>query len=352
VRPEDQFEMVSHRPYVPEATENLEIDRPNLRRAFVPVNRLTRHWWTIGLPSYLKRNLFDLFHGTNYDIPLRGRAATVLAVHDLSTWLHPETHEARAVQRARRRLPFMARRATMIVTPTESVRREVCAVLKISPDKVVAVPDAQREVFRPLEPDRTAEVRARLGIAENYILCVGTLEPRKNLACLLKAFDEVAASGAIRPIPDLVLTGRTGWLSTGVAAKIDASRFRERIRLTGYVTDEDLRALYSSCLTMIYPSLYEGFGLPPLEAMACGAPVISSSIGSISEVLGRNALLVEPTDCAALARGIIELLTNAEARRRLREAGLAHARSFSWRQTAELTFAIYREALARRAAGG
>lgn len=350
LHPDDQFEMVSHRAYVEAATAGLDTGLNNLRTVFVPVNRLTRHWWTVGLPAYLKKNNYTLFHGTNFDVPLRGRCPGVLTIHDLSTLLYPETHEARAARRARRRLPLMARQARVIITPTESVRREVCARLRVPPHKVVAIHEAPRALFQPLSADITAATRERLRLTETFILCVGTLEPRKNLLCLLEAFAEVASrlTDEALPVPDLVLTGRTGWLNEGVVKRIEESRFRQHIKLTGYLSDEDLCALYSSCLMVVYPSLYEGFGLPPLEAMACGAPVITSRIASIVEVVGTSAArLIEPTDTVALAKSIYELATVPRARLLMREAGLRRVTAFTWAATAQETYEVYREVLSR-----
>lgn len=347
----DQFELVSHRAFVAAATTGLTDSAPNLRTSFVPVNRLTRHWWTIGLPAYLKRNQFTLFHGTNFDVPLRGRCPGVLTIHDLSTLLYPKTHEARAVRRARRRLPLMARRAKMIITPTESVRQEVCEHLRVTPHKVVAIPEAPRALFQHVPPQGITETRARLGLAADFILCVGTLEPRKNLATLLEAFAEAATqlSDSAQNVPDLVLTGRIGWLNESLAEKIRSSRFGHHVKLTGYVSDEDLGALYASCLMMVYPSLYEGFGLPPLEAMRCGAPVITSRIPAITEVVGAGgaARLVAPTDSKELARQLYELTSEPQARLRLKEAGLRRAQQFSWQATARATYEVYRAALRR-----
>jgi alpha-1,3-rhamnosyl/mannosyltransferase len=269
----------------------------------------------------------------------------VLTIHDLSLLLHSETHETARVRRARRRLPLMARAATMIVTPTESVRGEVCEHLKVAGNRVVAVPEAARAVFRPQSAAETLAVRKRLTVADDFLLFVGTLEPRKNLPVLVRAFREVLRETGGRL--QLVIAGQKGWLTDALFSEVKESGLNESVRFTGYVSDDELRALYSSCKAFVYPSLYEGFGLPPLEAMACGAPVVASSIPSIKEIVGDAALLVAPADTPGLTRAIIKVLRDDFLRQRTIEKGIERAASFSWQRTARLMRGVYDEALAR-----
>jgi glycosyltransferase involved in cell wall biosynthesis len=262
---------------------------------------------------------------------------------DLSLFLHPETHEKRRVARGQRRLPIMARRAFVVITPSETVRREVSEHLRIKPAKIVVIPDAQRDIFRPLPAEETVETKRRLNIEDEFILCVGTIEPRKNLLALLKAFAEILRSTSL--CPQLVIAGHEGWLTEELFSHIQRSGLEDRLRFTGYLTDEDLRALYSSCSVFVYPSLYEGFGLPPLEAMACGAPVVTSRIPSIIETVGTEAAsLVSPTDVQALAGKIIEILNDDNLRRHLSATGQQRASLFSWEKTARSTLKVYQEA--------
>jgi glycosyltransferase involved in cell wall biosynthesis len=325
---------------------------PNLKLNRVRVGPLGRHWWSAGLPRYIKRSKLELFHGTNYDVPLWRRCATVLTIHDLSQLLYSETHEKRSVSRARRRLPLMARTADAIITPTESVRGELCELLKTSREKVFAIPEAARTCFRPLAFAETENVRRRLGVGDDFLFTVGTLEPRKNLEILVSAFAEVARALPQRNIK-LVIAGGRGWLSGPLFTAIERSPVRQRIVLTDYLHDEDLRALYASCRAFIYPSLYEGFGLPPLEAMACGAPVIVSRVAALAETTGDAATFFDPRSVGDIARRILELVhdDNVEnpegARGRLSIAGQRRAAEFSWERTAIETLKVYAEALKR-----
>jgi alpha-1,3-rhamnosyl/mannosyltransferase len=344
--PGDEFELVYPSSYPSVDLEEREPLPPNLKEARVRVGALGRRWWSAGLPRYAARRGFRLFHGTNYEVPLWGGAVRVLTVHDLSLLSHPETHERRRVWRARRRLPLMALAADAVVTPTEAVRREVCSRLRVSPSKVFAVHEAARECFGPMSKVEAAEALRGLGVEGEFLLAVGTIEPRKNLLTLVRAFEEVLRE---RPASGLrlVVAGGRGWLSGPLFESIEKSPARGRVVLAGYVTDEQLRALYSTCAAFVYPSLYEGFGLPPLEAMSCGAPVLAGNTPAVAEVSGGAARLFDPRDHAQLARVILELLDDHTARRALSEAGLRRAAHFSWQRTARATLDVYAEALKR-----
>jgi glycosyltransferase involved in cell wall biosynthesis len=344
--PEDEFELVYPSSYQPVDLSGAPLPA-NLKTERVSVGALGRRWFAAGLPRYAGRRGLALFHGTNYEVPLWGDCAKVVTVHDLSLLLRPETHEKQRVRRARRRLPLMLRAADAVITPTESVRREVCERLRAPASKVFAVPEAARECFRPSEFSETEEARRRLGAGGEFLLAVGTVEPRKNLAALVGAFEEVLKA---RPASDLrlVIAGARGWLSGPLFEAVEKSPARGRVVLAGYLADPDLRALYSSCRLFVYPSLYEGFGLPPLEAMGCGAAVVAGRAPAVAEVTGGAARLVNTDDRAEFARALLELLEDDAARRALAEAGLRRASEFSWGRTARVTLEVYAEAMKRR----
>jgi glycosyltransferase involved in cell wall biosynthesis len=347
ISPSDQFELISPAPFERAALDEIErAQLANLSTATPRASSIRGHWWSVGLPLYVRRSSFDLFHGTNFDVPLWRRRRSVVTIHDLSALLHPEKHRSRLVRRARLRLPLVVRIADMIITPTESVKREVCQHFNVKPDKVRAIHSAARRSFQPVPFAETAEIRKRLGVEDEFLLFVGTLEPRKNLITLLKAFEQIMAQSSRRP--QLVIAGGEGWLMEDMFDFVRKSAVGERLCFTGYLSDDELRALYSSCRVFIYPSVYEGFGLPPLEAMACGAPVIAGRIPSLQETLGSAARLVEPLDVDALARSIVELLEDEKQRQLLAAGGPKHAAKFSWEQTARLTLDVYEELLKAR----
>lgn len=341
--PPDSFELISPFDFKTPVSTTAELPS-NLHLVKAKANALRRRWFAVGLPLYARRSRLSLFHGTNYEVPLWGPCPSVMTIHDLSLLLHPSTHEERLVRRARMRLPLMVRRASFLITPSESVRREVCEQLKVAPAKVVAIPEAARGVFRPLPAEQTLATRRRLKLEDGFILFVGTIEPRKNLLALLRAFEELSRSTALRP--QLVIAGKKGWLTDEFFSYLKSSGLEERLCFTGYLTDEELCALYSSCTVFVYPSLYEGFGLPPLEAMACGAPVITSGIPAIIETVGTEAAeLVAPNDVQALAARLSRLLQDERRRQQLSLAGRERAAQFSWEKTARLTREVYDAAL-------
>jgi glycosyltransferase involved in cell wall biosynthesis len=337
--PADQFELVSPKPFAEYVFEQEPL--PNLSFIKAKSSSIRGHWWSVGLPLYAKRAGLDLFHGTNFELPLWNRRRTVLTIHDLSALRYPELHRPRLARRARLRLPLAARLARAIITPTEAIKREVCSQFRLKAEKITAIHEAPRQVFQPVPLDETLEIRKHLGIENDFLLFVGTLEPRKNLLTLLKAFAQILRHTSWRP--QLVVAGGEGWLMDETFSFLKESDINKHLRLTGYLNDEELRGLYSSCKAFIYPSLYEGFGLPPLEAMACGAPVVATRIPALQETLGHAAILLEPVDVDGLARAIIDILQSEDRRRAMSSSGLKHAAQYSWEKAADLTYEIYKQ---------
>jgi len=342
--PTDQFALISPLPHSQSTFQAIEGRFPgNLSYLNLERSALNRRWWSAGLPLYLSRNSFDLFHGTNYEVPFWSRRPSVVTIHDVSLFLHPEAHERRLVRRARWRLPLMVRLASRIITPTRSVKSEVCEKFGIDPDKVVVTPEAPRPAFKRREGAQVVELCKRLGIRDDFILFVGTVEPRKNLHRLVEAFDRVLRTTSLSP--QLVIAGGRGWLMDNFTAVIRQKGLEDHVCLPGYLHDEDLCALYSSCKALVYPSLYEGFGLPPLEAMACGAPVITSNIPAITETVETAARIVDPCDVDDLSKAIVEILSDEKMREHLSQAGAERVKNFTWEQTAMKTLEVYRQVL-------
>ena len=344
IAPEHEFRLVYPSSF---AAASFHLDGPsppNLSSVRVPVGPIGKHWWSVGLPRYIAKEHIQLFHGTNYDVPLWRGCRSVLTIHDLSLLLHPDTHERRSVARARRRLPVMTKTANAIVVPTERVRQEVCEYLRVGEQKVFVVPEAARKVFHAVDFAETSATRQTLGIGDEFILTVGTIEPRKNIPVLVTAFERLLLRKANSRL-QLVIAGGDGWLSGPSLKAVKNSRAAEQIVLTGYLHDVALRDLYSSCRVFVYPSLYEGFGLPPIEAMACGAPVVVSDIPALVESTGGAATVANARDAGELAEAIRDVLNDENKRAALSRAGQHRATELSWTQTAIKTMQIYESLL-------
>ncbi|QQS46916.1 MAG: glycosyltransferase family 4 protein [Acidobacteriota bacterium] len=313
----------------------------NLSKRFIPVRSIFRKWWLVGLPSFLRISPVDIFHGTNYCIPVFAPCPTIVTVHDMSLLAQSGTHESENVRRGKRRLPIMIRRATMIISPSEWTKQEIIRYLGTRPEKIRVIHEGAREKMRPLPEAEIRGVLEKHGIHSQYLLYVGTIEPRKNLVTLIRAYHELLRETPHRP--RLVLCGGRGWLEDEVFKLVEELKLQDEVRFTGYVDDADLPALYSGAEAFIYPSVYEGFGLPPLEAMACGTPVITSNVSSLPEVVGGAGLLHDPQDHRALTRHIATLLGDRSASEKLERAGIEQASRFSWERAARETQALYDE---------
>lgn len=284
----------------------------------------------------------DVFHATNYVFPFRLRTPrAVLTIHDLTLLKFPQWHPRDRLAMMGPALALAAARADRIVTPSRCTRDDVLEWLPVEPERVVVIPDGVDPIFAPPPAGEVAARLAPLGLrAGEYLLFLGTIEPRKNLGRLLQAI-EMAGAG----IGPLVLAGGPGWNDAALRHAITRLARDGRVRALGYVPGDLRPALHAGARAFVYPSLYEGFGFPPLEAMACGTPVLTSNVSSLPEVVGDAALLVDPEDVSALAEGLTRLWGDDRLRDELRARGLARAREFSWDRTARLTLDVYRSVL-------
>ncbi len=281
-----------------------------------------------------------LFHATEHLLmPLRD-VPTVLTVHDLIFHHLPEHHKRLNRWYLNVTLPLYCRRADHVIAVSKATERDLVELYHLPPGKVTVIYEAADPRFRPFPKTTHLAVRAHYGLPEEYLLYVSTIEPRKNLTRLLYAWAPLYQAGEV---PPLVIVGKRGWLAEPFFAALEKSPAREGVILTGYVLDEDLPALYSAATAFVFPSLYEGFGLPPLEAMACGTPVACSNASSLPEVVGDAALTFEPTDEAAIAAALRRLSGDVDLRAELQAAGLRRAAEFSWERAARETLELYEQ---------
>jgi glycosyltransferase involved in cell wall biosynthesis len=342
VVPELDVYLFATRPIAPEFSRRLkatEVIRPGLRHAL---------WEQAWLPRALRRAGLDVFHAPgNWGLPFRRTCAYVLTIHDMigRAWGGGEPTSLKARVKNRVSEMVSARRAHRIITVSEHSKRDIIRFLRVPEEKIHVIPEAAGLAYRPLELEDDARVEAvktRLGIAGAYLLYVGAFDRRKNLACLLEGY---AASRA-REMVGLVLAGTPAWEFESLKDMGTRLGIADRVHFPGFVAEEDLPLLYAGATAFIYPSLYEGFGLQLVEAMACGTPVLAAARASLPEVLGGAGLLFDPESSEDLASKIDMLVFDPNTAATLQERGLERSREFSWEHTATLTLAVYREAMA------
>ncbi len=298
----------------------------------------------LGLDRWLPR--CEVFHATEHLLPRLKDARTVLTVHDLIYRLFPDYHLPLNKWFLNLFMPLFVRRADAIIAVSQCTKNDLMRHYDVAPEKITVIYEGVDARFRPItDRDALAAVRARYSLPQRYILYVGTLEPRKNLPTLLEAYATLQAQS---PIPDLqlVIVGRRGWLYESFFQRLRELNLEDQVILLGFIPDEDLPAVYSGADLFVFPSLYEGFGLPPLEAMACGTPVVSSDTSSLPEVVGEAGLMVDPHDVRALTEAIERALTDRHLRAELRARGLEQASRFTWEKTARQTLKVYRNVVA------
>ena len=314
-------------------------------RPFAPVELLPlphRGNWSrllLGLPSLCRRWRADILHVT-YVGPFISPCPLVVTAHDVSFRRYPEFFSPRNRLLFGTLLPLSLRRASAVITLSQHAKQEMLELFPYLQGRVHVTPLAPSPLFRPirdLEPLQS--ICSRYGIGSQFILAVGNLQPRKNLLRLMAAYASLRASGQA---VQLVIVGQAQWQSSTVYAAVERFGLEKDVVFTGYVPDEDLVLLYNAARIFIYPSVYEGFGLPILEAMACGVPSIASSSSAMPEVAGDAALLVDPHQEEAMAQAMLRLLTDADLAEHLAAKGMAWVTQFSWRRTATETAAIYR----------
>lgn len=289
----------------------------------------------------------DLFHSTNYRVLPLGRIPQVVTVYDVTVLKFPHYHPMPRVVEISGWLRRL-HKADAVVAISDSTRRDILELLDVLPERVhVVYPGYNAALFSSgVTEEAIARVLRKYGIRRPYILFVGNLEPRKNLVRLVQAFSLLRERGFKEHT--LVLTGQKEWLCEDVFLEVQRQGMEEMVSFTGHVADQELPALYRGAAVFAYPSIYEGFGFPPLEAMACGTPVVTSNVSSLPEVVGDAALLVDPYDVEGLAAALERAISDGELREELVAKGLQRAARFSWQEAALKTLSLYDAVVAEK----
>jgi glycosyltransferase involved in cell wall biosynthesis len=302
-------------------------------------------WEQLVQPWTLQRLAVDLVHAPAFVGPLLAPCPAVITIHDLSFYLFPSLFRPANRLYLATMTRASVRRARRLIAVSAHTAAETVRLLGVPESKIDVVYHGIEDRYHPLPAKEVAAFRKRAGLPEQFVLFVGTLEPRKNLVRLVEAFAR-ARRGAPGAGVALVLAGGKGWLYDEVFARAEALGLREAVLFPGYLAQETLPLWYNAATVVAYPSLYEGFGLPVLEAQACGTPVLTATTTSLPEAAGDAALMVNPRNVEEMAEGLSRLLADRPLRDELRERGLAHAGQFTWRRTAQDTVRTYRRALA------
>lgn len=284
----------------------------------------------------------ELFHATEHLLPPLRHIPCVLTVHDMIFRLFPEHQKRLNYWYLNATMPLYCRRADAIITVSQSSKRDIVESYGLDPAKITVIYEAASSEFVPAAPSLVAEARSRYGLPERFLLHVGTIEPRKNLVRLIEALEDLSRGGLRIP---LVVVGAKGWLYDAFFARLEESGLSRDVLFPGYVPQADLPILYSAATAAVTPSVYEGFGLPVLEAMACGTPVVCSNASSLPEVGGEAAEYFDPYDVADMSESIRRVWDSHELRLLMGQRGLEQAAGFSWKRAAQRTLAVYYEAL-------
>ena len=321
-------------------TKQEAVDRYARRWPNVSVRKTLPHTPLIRIPltlaAELRRRPVDILH-VQYTAPPLAPCDTVVMIHDLSFEHIPETFKRRSWMQMRLTVRRTARSASHIVTDSEYSRQDILRTYRLPPERVTTTPLAASSRFKPVNDRRVLE---KYSIAGDYILAVGSIQPRKNIARLIRAYTLMLSQ---HPGPKLVIVGKQAWLSEETLKAAALSSARESIVFTGYVPESDLAALYTGALCFAYPSFFEGFGIPLLEAMRCGTPTITSDRTSLPEVVGDASLLIDPFDEQSIADGLRRVISDAALREQLRSRGFVQSSLFDWRETARRTLGVYEQ---------
>ncbi len=325
---------------------------PHIRYCPAPLNDrwLYRLWYRLRLPIPVQwfTGRLDLFHSPDFVLPpVRGDAPTLLTVHDLSFVHYPQTFTPPLVNYLNRVVPWSVRRATHVLADSRATKEDLQAIWNVPAEKITVLYSGVGQHFRPVtDGPALATVRRRYELGDApYLLSVSTLQPRKNYRMLIRAFRSVAAHHPHR----LVIAGGKGWLYEDVLTEVQRQGLEERVHFPGFVDDADLPTLYSGADLFVFPSLYEGFGLTLLEAMACGVPVLTSTASSLPEVAGDAAIQLSPHDEEAWAGTMNRLLADEKRRAQLAAAGFTRVEQFTWERAARQLRDLYRQLLDRAA---
>ena len=279
---------------------------------------------------------YDVYHGLNYYVPNLS-FPSIANIYDLSCILFPHCFTRKRLRDITYKMKASVKRAEKIITGSEAAKADIVNLLNVAEEKVEVTRFGLEEIFHPVDDEKLLPLREKYRLPERFILFVGTIEPRKNILNLVRAFHKLDRDMS------LVIAGRKGWLFEEIFKEVERLNLGERINFLDYFSETDLPLLYNAASVFVYPSLYEGFGFPPLEAMACGVPVITSNKSSLPEIVGEAGILINPEDVGEIREAIISVVDDDSLAQEMIRKGLERAKRFSWEKCARKTLKLYRE---------
>jgi glycosyltransferase involved in cell wall biosynthesis len=297
------------------------------------------------LPKYYKQANYQLYHSPGYILPYFWKYPSVVTIHDLIALNYPEFCQTESTFYFKFFLPHSIKKATQIIAVSNKVKEDILNQFNILPDRINVIYHGINKCFKKIHSENElSRVRLKYNLSERFILFVGNIEPKKNLLRLIKAFYQLKKHSEFKH--KLIIVGKNGWKYNSVYNTIEKLRISDEIKFTGYVEEGDLPAIYSLADAFVFPSMYEGFGIPPLEAMACETPVLVSKQGALIETTGGRCLQVDAYNIDDIAKGINTLLTDENLRKRTIEDGKKWIKPFTWERAADLTMKVYEKILA------
>jgi glycosyltransferase involved in cell wall biosynthesis len=325
--------------------DNTDKNIPNTKNVIIknPFPFFKTYLWMYYLGILFSSNMnhekIDLIHNPD-QIPFFSKKKNIATVFDLTPIIFPKEHNRKRELITRYILPLYLRNTNKIITISQNTKIDIIKYFKIPEEKIKVIHLAANENYVPIDKYESTKIAKKYGVNNKFIIYVGTLEPRKNIPNLLKSYNILKNYGINHK---LIITGKKGWKYKEIFETIEKLKLQNDVIFTGYVPDEDLPGLYNAADLFVYPSLYEGFGLPPLEAMQCGTPVITSNTSSLPEVVGDAGIMVDPYDIDGLASKMYEVLTNEDLRNNMSKKGIERAKLFSWKKCAEEHLKVYEE---------
>lgn len=301
-------------------------------------------WEQFILPFVLLKNKIDLLHCLHYSRPIFSPCPVIVTIHDMTFFLIPEMHLWIKKIYFRFFIQYSAKNCPYVIAISESTKKDMVNILKIPSEKIVVTILGKSEDFKQIyDHEKFEQIKNKYKLPDQFILFVGLIEPRKNVGLLIQSYLDVVMN--LDNNTDLVVAGRWGWESQKITELVESSDFSNRIHFPGYIDQNDLPILFNMAKIFIYPSNYEGFGLPVLEAMACGTPVITTNVSSMPEFVGDSGFLIEPENRNALSNAILTLINNETLQSSLSTKALAQSKKFTWNNTVKQTISLYKKLL-------